>query len=91
MSEQSQGCEAEIAADIDMAGGPVAKLPGSGFPTAVLGQRGQHSVRKASVALPAWLFFFPSLFGDLVHLMVDITAHCFPHKIGQLVNVALFP
>lgn len=68
----------------------MAKLPGSGFPTAVLGQRGQHSVRETSVALPAWLFF-PSLFGDLVHLMVDITARCFPHKTGQLVNVAFFP
>lgn len=55
----------------------MAKLPGSGFPTAVLlGQQGQHSVREASVALPAWLFFFFPLFlfGDLVHLMVDITA-----------------
>lgn len=40
----------------------MAKLPGSGFPTTVLGQRGQHSVREASVALPAWLFFFPPPF-----------------------------
>lgn len=84
MSEQSQGCEAEIAADVDAAGGPVAELPGSGFPTAVLGQRGQHRVREASVALPAWLFFSPSLFGDLVHLMVDITARCFPIKQDNL-------
>lgn len=91
-SRQPGLCEAEIPADVDAAGGPVTKLPGPGFPTAVLlGQRGQPCVREASVALPAWLFFPPLfLFGDLVHLMVDITAPLLPHKTGQLVNVVLF-
>lgn len=90
MSEQSQGCEAEIAADVDAAGGPVAELPGSGFPTAVLGQRGQHRVREASMALPAWLFF-PLPFWRPCASNGRHYCPSLPHKTGQLVNVALFP